>query len=272
MKQRGKGKADTAMKGFIIGGSMLVPGVSGGTMAMILGIYESLLSAVGSFRKNIGENISFLCLFCLGALCGAVLLARPLLFLVESYPFPMLYFFMGAVAGGVPLMLKKARCTGFRWRYVLCLLLGAAIVFALSFLPENGVQPQASPWLTAALLLGGGALCAAALILPGISFSYMLLVLGLYDRLIAAVQGLDFVVLAPFGIGLLLGIFLLTKALEHAMQRHPGATYFIILGFLLSSVAEIFPGIPTGWNLLLCPLLFLGGAVLFWRLSLVLKE
>ena len=272
MRQSGMEKIKTAVKGFLIGGSMLVPGVSGGTMAMILGIYEQLLSAVSSFRKDIKKHAVFLCVFCLGAACGAVVLARPLLYLVETFPFPMHYFFMGAVFGGVPLMLKKARCVAFRWIYVLCFAVGAALVLLLSVLPQAHFDAGVSPFFFAALLFFGGIICAAALILPGISFSYMLLVLGLYDRLMAAVKSFDILLLLPFGIGLLLGIFALTKGLETAMKKHPGVTYFIILGFLLSSLVEIFPGVPTGWNLLLCPCLFLGGAVLFWRLSLVLKE
>ena len=95
-------------KGMIVGGTMLVPGVSGGSMAMILGVYDRLVSSVSSFMKHKKESLAFLSLFSLGGGLGMILFARPLLALIERYPVPALYFFLGAVAGGVPLIVRKA--------------------------------------------------------------------------------------------------------------------------------------------------------------------
>ena len=97
------------LKGACVGGSMLVPGVSGGTMAMILGVYDRLISAVSSFTKNVRENAAFLGIFALGAAAGMLLFARPILMLIEAFPMTMRFFFIGAVAGGVPLMVRRAR-------------------------------------------------------------------------------------------------------------------------------------------------------------------
>ena len=91
-----------------------------------------------------------------------------------------------------------------------------------------------------------------ALVLPGISVSYLLLVFGIYDGMILALHGFHLPVLAPFGIGLLLGIFLSTKTLEHAMKHYPRPTYLMIFGFILASLAEIFPGVPEAHQMLLC--------------------
>ena len=84
----------TALKGMLIGGTMLVPGVSGGTMAMLLGIYSRLISAVSSFRKDKKGNLLFLLVFALGGIAGMLIFARPILFLIEKFPMPMLYFFL----------------------------------------------------------------------------------------------------------------------------------------------------------------------------------
>ena len=97
-----------------------------------------------------------------------------------------------------------------------------------------------------------GIAAAVSLVLPGISVSYLLLVFGIYDGMILALHGFHLPVLAPFGIGLLLGIFLSTKTLEHAMKHYPRPTYLMIFGFILASLAEIFPGVPEANQMLLC--------------------
>ena len=94
-----------ALKGLFVGGTMLVPGVSGGSMAMILGIYHELIASISSFLKHKKESLLFLGVFVVGALVGMALFARPLEALIERFPMPTLYFFIGAVVGGVPLRL-----------------------------------------------------------------------------------------------------------------------------------------------------------------------
>ena len=90
----------TALKGIIIGGTMLVPGVSGGSMAMILGIYDRLITSVSSFTRRKKENLAFLIIFSLSGILGILLFASPLLRLIERYPMPMLYFFLGQWQAG----------------------------------------------------------------------------------------------------------------------------------------------------------------------------
>ena len=114
----------TAIKGLVIGGTMLVPGVSGGSMAMILGIYQKLISAISSFWENKKKNLIFLLLFSAGAVLGMVLFAKPLLRLIDTFPLPTMYFFIGAVAGGVPMICRQAEIKAFSFKiplYILCL-------------------------------------------------------------------------------------------------------------------------------------------------------
>ena len=96
------------LKGLFVGGSMLIPGVSGGSMAMILGIYDKLITSVSSFFKHKKQSMIILGTFVLGAGIGILLFAKPLLYLTDTFTFPMMYLFMGAVVGSIPMIYKKA--------------------------------------------------------------------------------------------------------------------------------------------------------------------
>ena len=256
------------LKAVFIGGTMLVPGGSGGTMAMLLGIYDRLIYAVSSFRKDIKGNIFFLWMFLLGGLAGMFLFSRPILYLIENFPKPSLFFFLGAVVGGVPMIVRHSSVQKLTFRVAAYVLIGIVIVFLISKLPPDlfsagdGGSVSRFLWLMAA-----GVLSAVALVLPGISVSYMLLMLGLYDMTMKAITELDFGRLFPLALGLGGGILLTTRILEKAMNRHPQPTYLIILGFILSSAVEVFPGVPSGGEWILCPLTLSAGFGCIYGLS-----
>ena len=243
-----------ALKGLVVGATMLVPGVSGGTMAMLLGVYDRLVSSVSSFMSAKRASFIFLALFALGGGAGMLLFAKPILGVIEAWPRPAGWFFLGAVAGGVPLMLRKSRVRQFNWRVPVYIALGAALVCGIGALPEGLFTTEAEGFSGALLLGAAGLLAAVSLVLPGISVSYFLLVLGLYDETMRAVSTLYLPFLLPLGIGLLLGVVLTARLLERAMQKYPRATYLIILGFVLGSMAEVFPGLPRGAEIVPCVL------------------
>lgn len=246
-------KSEILLKGTIVGGTMLVPGVSGGSMAMILGVYEKLVSSVSSFEKHKKESLLFLGIFAMGGLIGIILFARPLLTLIEQYPMPMIYFFLGAVAGSIPLILKQAEVRTYHWKVPLNILIGLFVVLLFSIIPANIFQFQVQGGtLSFATLMLAGFVAAVALVLPGISVSYLLLLMGLYDETVKAISEFYLPFLIPLGVGLILGIVLTTKILESAITNYPQPTYLIILGFILGSIIEIFPGIPSGRVQFLC--------------------
>lgn len=255
-----KNKIITLFKGMFVGGTMLVPGVSGGSMAMLLGVYDKLVSSVSSFMKHKMESLIFLSIFSVGGLLGMVLFAKPLLSLIETYPKPMMYFFIGAVLGGLPLMYKKSQIQTINWKTVLYPLLGLLMVLLFSIIPSEGLYKQTGEnWVTFLLLLASGFIAAIALVLPGISVSYMLLLLGMYDKTMTAISTFYLPFLIPLGVGLILGIILTTRILEQAMEKFPQPTYLIILGFIVGSVIEVFPGFPTGVELLVCIFMTIAG-------------
>ncbi len=256
----------TALKGAAIGGTMLIPGVSGGTMAIMLGLYDRLIRAVSEFFRHMRESFLFLFWFCLGGGAGIFLLAQPLLRLMEAFPFPAGYFFMGAIAGSVPLTYQKSSVRSFSWRVPVYVLLGAGIAWLLSGTPAFRLEAAEGAGMLL-LLVFAGFIAAVALVLPGISVSYLLLVLGLYDRTIRAITALDLAFLLPMGVGLVIGVFATTKLLERLMERHPQPTYLVILGFMLASLPAVFPGLPIGWGWLICPAAFLAGFAVIYQVS-----
>lgn len=270
MEDSVKGWIKTAVKAFVVGSTMMVPGVSGGSMAMILGEYDRLISSVpGIFsRKTFKASVIYLALFCIAAIIGMFLIARPLEFLIDRYENIILYFFTGAVAGTVPMMFRKAQRESFSLVSFLFIAIGIAMVFCVGLIPENVFAPSLSGGLGSMMLqVVGGIIVAVGLVLPGISVSYLLVVLGLYDKIIIAMSNLDILPLIPLAIGGAIGILGLTKILEIAMKRYPRVTYMIILGFLLGSIMQVFPGFPSGWMILVSIPVFLLGFVAIYFLS-----
>lgn len=257
--------------GLIIGAVMLIPGVSGGTTAIILGIYDQLVAAVASFFKNVKKNLLFLGSVALGGVIGLVFCAKLLLMLVELWEVPMLCLFAGAIAGSFPLLVRKSH-GGFSVRSVLFLLIGFGLALATAFVPSDLFTIDGHGVRDFCILFLLGLPLAVALILPGISFSSILAVFSLHTRFMTALQPktFDLMFLLPLGLGLVAGVLLTTRLLEKAMNRHPGPTYFCIIGFVLGSVLEIFrsmPHVPGGLEIPAGILLFLVGAVGVWFYS-----
>lgn len=258
----------TILKGIWIGGTMTVPGVSGGSMAMILGIYDKLVSSISSFSKHPKDSFIFLLEFLIGSFIGMILFANPMLKLITLYPMPTLYFFIGAVGGGIPLIFKEAKVTNLTYRTIIYPIIGVALVCLIGLIPSGIFTSTSSNSLSSMLMqIIAGLIISVALVLPGISVSYMLLIIGMYDTVMIAITQLDILSLIPLGIGLAIGILLTTRMLDKAMTNYPQPTYLVIFGFILGSLREIFPGIPSGFELPLCLLTGIAGFLFIYYIS-----
>ena len=267
-KKQMKDTVYTAACGAWIGGTMTVPGVSGGSMAMILGIYDRLIASInGIFQKGkFKESVLFLLKFILGAGLGLFLFAKLITLSLTHFPMATSYFFLGCVAGGAPMIFRSAKIKKVGVPVFIYPVLGIAAALLITLIPGGLLEINGTGALAVIggifIQLIGGIVVAVALVLPGISVSQMLLVLGVYGKLTAAVDALDVMTLlsfAPLVIGTLGGILLTTNLIEKAMKRKPTATYLIVFGFILGSLPELFPGLPTGWDWLICPILAMIG-------------
>lgn len=238
-------------KGFIIGSSMSVPGISGGTMAILLGIYDKLISSISNYFKDIKGNTLYLSKALLGSFIGIGSLAFVIQWLLNNYPMYISFFFLGAVIGGVPALLKKTQEKTMKISSLMYILIGLMIVISISFIPTGNFSIVSGSGLVHYLMvLVTGIIIALALILPGISTSHMLLVMGMYETLLKAITTMDIVYIGVLGISTVIGVFLITKPIEWTMNTYTKQTYFVIIGFVLGSTAEIFsdkilPAIPV---------------------------
>lgn len=234
------------LKGFFIGSTMTVPGVSGGTMAMVADCYDPMIAAVSHFFGAPLTALLLLLPIAGGAAAGMYLVAGFISHvLLVRFPFVTRFFFLGAVCGSIPMMIKKTPLRrGEGGRFLPFLLAGLLGVQLLALLPAGIFVADNSGFTAILLRFLAGILVAVALVLPGISTSQVLLMLGLYEPLLTAVSAVDGGYLLPFGAGLVLGTFTLAKILNHLLEKRQTETWFVILGFVAGSLLELFPGLP----------------------------
>lgn len=237
--------------GFITGSVMAVPGISGGSAAMVIGVYDDLLRAVSRCFSEPRRNIPLLLRFALGGILGLFLMAGAISWLLTTpAEIPVRFLFLGAVAGGIPAIFRKAGVQRLNASGLVLILSGAAAVLLLASLPEGLFTPGERGFADMALQFTGGVLLAAALVLPGISASHFLYMLGIYDAVMEKLSTLDLIPLLPLAAGTVLGIFLTARLIETLFQRHQAGTFLVILGFMLASLRELIPRGAEPWQIL----------------------
>ncbi len=230
-----------AAKGLFTGAAMIVPGMSGGTMALIFGFYHRLVDSASNIFKDFKKNFLTLLFYVIFIGGGFVLFSGVMEWLMGRFPLPVYSFFTGAILGGIPLIFKQAKTSSkVKFYDALYPVLGAAVVFLLGLIPEDALNISlgSSIWGYVVLLVAGVFL-AAALVLPGISFSHMMLVLGIYEPFVTAIKELDILYLLPIALSVLIGVFVVVKVMDKAMKRFTKQTFLIIIGFVAASAADI---------------------------------
>ncbi len=235
-----------ALKGFAIGSLMTVPGVSGGTLAIILNIYDKLVSAVATLFSDFKRNFIFLLTVGVSLLIGMVSLSKLILLALNFAPIPVSFFFIGAIAGSIPMLFKKTGLKKFSLSALLCAAGGIACVFLLDLIPEGILELTDGLHLSQlpAFIVCGIAL-AVAVIVPGVSFSHMLMIFGIYERFYQALSSLDVVFLLCIGIPTAIALLALIRLFDYLLKKFPAQSYSAILGFVVASVKDIFKSMPA---------------------------
>jgi len=249
-----------ALIGLVIGIASITPGVSGGIIAAAVGIYEPAVRAISTFFKNIKKNTLYLMPLGLGAVVGVLAFSNMIKYLYSQYSFEVLYLFFGLVAGSIPSIVNTANEKGFRARFLIPLGLALGIVVTAAAMERLSVgQGVEYSWNFFSAILYGFVL-AVGTIIPGISTSFILIYLGSYNELMAAIGSIDIVKLIPVALGFGLGVLPLIKLADLLFTRYRAASYYGVLGFLGGSMLAVFPGFRGGWLLVMDILLLLVGA------------
>lgn len=250
------------IKGIFVGVANVIPGVSGGTMAVSFGIYDKILSSISNLFKDFKNSVKTLFPIAVGMAIGIVGFTFIIPYLLSTQPFITSIAFTGLILGGLPAIIKSLR---EGWKQdtsksvpinIIIFLLLAAVSVIMPFIngdAESGVILTAN-LSTIVRVFFMGIIASATMIIPGVSGSLVLMILGYYFGIISAVK--DFVtalkdfslsgmidqalILAPFAIGCLLGVFFISKLIEWLLRRYASATFCGILGLIIVSPVSIF--------------------------------
>ncbi len=236
------------IKGFILGIANVIPGVSGGTMAVSMGLYELILSSIGNFFKDIKGNFIKLLPIILGILVAIVSTSKLVTYALTNYKAQTLCLFIGLIFGGVSLIMKKIKGKGSKINYLIFFIV-FFFVISLNFLKTGLIEISFTNMgiIDYLLLLVMGFIASSAMVIPGISGSFILMVLGYYDKIIYTVStitdfsklGSNLLILVPFGIGVIIGIVFMAKLITNLIKKYETKTYFAIMGFVLSSIVVL---------------------------------
>lgn len=281
------------VRGIMIGIANVIPGVSGGTMAVSLGVYDRLISSLTGILKNWKKSVQTLAPILIGGVIGIGGFTFAIEMLLLKVPLATSLTFIGLILGGLPILYSSFQ-TGLKKkgdhigaRHILCFLLLFALGVGMSLLSGEGTAVNlSSPGAgTILLLFLIGVIASATMVVPGVSGSMVLMILGYYNSIISSVTdfltalkdwdvaGLahGFSILFPFGIGVIAGIFLIAKLIEFLFKRFEALTYSAILGLIVSSPFAIFINMGKvsvrPLEVIAGIILFLAGGYLTWRMG-----
>ena len=250
------------LKGIVVGIANIIPGVSGGTMMVSMGIYDKLIHCITHLFSEFKKSILFLLPILIGMGIAIIASSFGIEYLFENFPMQTNLLFVGLILGGLPAVTKKVKGKSVRPGHIIVCLIFFAVVAGLAALgkTEGNEVSLAFGLVNVVKLFGVGVIASATMVIPGVSGSMMLLLMGYYNPILSAIT--DFLralvafdltgiltgcgILVPFGIGVLLGIFAIAKLVEVIFDKFPLYAYWSIIGLIVASPFAIFlmGGIP----------------------------
>lgn len=268
-------------KGMLVGIGFILPGLSGGVLAVIFGLYDRIIKFLANLRENFLKNVLFFIPVAIGAAIGIVLFAVVVEKAFGKYAAQFVCLFVGFVAGTFPSLYKTAGKKGRKSSDLWILIISTLAIFTLMVVGGKQlteVTPNFLIWLGSGLLMGLG------LIVPGMSPSNFLIYFGLYDKMAIGIKDFDFGVIIPLIIGFIICVILFAKVAAWMFRKYYSGMYHFILGMVVGSSLAIFPtvvfpaftpegldaaGLGFGSSLLFCFVLFIVGAIASYLFSKV---
>lgn len=224
------------IKGIIIGIGKIIPGVSGALLAIILKLYDRGIDSIVNFFKNPKENILFLLKVGLGILMGIILFSKIINYALSNYYSYTMLFFIGLIIGGIPNISKEVEKKDYIYTLIVII-----IFILISMVNINNNYIIKNNFTDYVIFFIGGIIETCGTVIPGLSSTALLLILGIYNHIILSLSNLflisiDYKILLPFLLGIISSLILISKLISVALERYKEKTYSIILGLVLSSV------------------------------------
>ncbi|MEG1647925.1 MAG: DUF368 domain-containing protein [Bacilli bacterium] len=243
------------IKGFFIGVANIIPGVSGGTMAVSFGIYEELINIASNFFHNFKKNVAFVMPIGIGALLAIALLSNIISVCLDKYKVATPLLFVGLIMGGFPIIFKKIGKKIVKPQNMLCFLITLVFMIFIYMGVKNNTDVNFNTMniFNYIILFIVGVVGAITMVVPGISGSFVLMLIGYYKPIIETISKLtnfnniyefssyfsNIMILAVFGIGVIVGIVLVSKLIKYCLKHYEKQTYASIVAFVLSSIVLI---------------------------------
>jgi len=253
------------LKGMLVGIGAIVPGLSGGVLAVVFGIYEPLLRFLANPFYKFWLNVQFLLPVGIGVGLGVLAFSAVVDYAFTHFAAQFTWLFIGFISGTFPSLLKTSGKEGRKpWHWALLAVIAVGTFFLMGWMESMGsvtLTPGLGVWVMSGMLVGLG------LVIPGMSPSNFLIYLGLYQPMASGIRQLDFGVIIPLGIGLVIVVLVVAKLVAWLFNRYYTFMYHFILGIVVGSTAAIIPEGVSGWTILVCALLFAAGAAASYALA-----
>ena len=281
------------LRGVVIGVANIIPGVSGGTMMVSMGVYDTLIHSITHLFKEFKKSVRALLPYAIGMLAGILALASVIHWGLENYSLPTNTLFIGLILGGLNPLLKKIDRKKIGAASVIAFLILFALIIWMGFQNKDSIQNADTIEMNLGqmlLMVGIGVIASGTMIIPGVSGSLVLMLLGYYKAVTGALKtvasallhfdfaamGQPMLILLPFLIGIILGIFGVAKLIEWLTDRYPTHTYCGVLGLVLASPISLllqtrFEGV-TVWLVIVSAVTFALGFIAAYLLDRGVKD
>ena len=256
------------IKGIFIGAGAILPGISSGVICMITGIYEKLLDSILNFFKDWKQNIRFLLPIILGGICGCILFSNMLIYLFNTIPSQTKSLFMGLLLGGILLLYqtetKKEEKHSFSifsyLSFFICFLIGILLIYL-----ENKITVPTGYYhheYSFSFLFLSGFLMSIGIVIPGVSSTVILMILGVYNTYLSAISIVNMNVITPLAIGAFIGSLLFMILIKFLLKKFHYITIMGIIGFGLGSIFILYPGYQLNFTSFISIILLLLGFII----------
>ena len=230
------------LKGIALGAGAIAPGVSGGALAVIFGLYDKITYFIANFTENFKENLLYFLPVGLGGVTGVLLFSKIIEYLFKYHEIDVRYAFTGLMLGTIPSVVHQANKKGYRRKYLIPFFLLFTLTVVVVFIENNYEGFVKSVETTPLKNIFYGSVVGFGTIVPGISASLILMYIGAYEVVIKAISNIQIDILFYLGIGFVLSILLFAKLISFLFERAYGFTYYAIMGLVVGSIISIFPG------------------------------